>query len=117
MTMTRLSFALVTAAVVAATACGKSEKSAARARLATLCVQTAETMARDSQSADTDTFQQMLVNVTQACSSACDLGDGASCTTLERHLTKVCGVSQGICANLCELTSPSIKKYTCPLVK
>jgi hypothetical protein len=96
-----------------------SKKSSDRTRkLAALCVEASDQLGRNAGSADPDTFQMMLSNALMACSAACDGDDAASCTQLDGHVRKVCGVAPGMCASLCgSVKSPSLKRATCGFAK
>jgi hypothetical protein len=96
-------------------ACSDKEK---ENRLAKLCVETTDHLRRDSGTADAETFQMMLSNALQACSGGCDLGDDASCKSLDGHIAKICKVSAGVCTSLCEtVESKSLKKASCAFKK
>lgn len=101
---------------LAASACGKKDEKTAK--LAALCVDTSKSLEERSGSVDTDTFMQMLQNALTACSGACDGKHDASCQKLDAHLTKLCGVSEGISSSLCDAAKgPSLKKYACAKAK
>ena len=115
--MTKLGMFLTVVALAAAPACGK-KKDPSESKMAKLCVQASDQLARDAGKADADTFQMMLSNALQACSGGCDDGNQDSCKSLDSHIAKVCGVSPSMCEKLCtSVKSPSLKKSTCEFKK
>lgn len=103
---------LALSSLLALPACGKGNEK--QKKLAALCTSATEMLEKDTGSADTDTFMQMLQNALSACSGACDEKDDPSCKKLDEHLTKLCSVSIDMCDSLCgSVKSPSLKKYSC----
>jgi len=71
-------------------------------------------LSSDSTSSDPDSFMKLLSLTLEACSGACDREDAESCTALDKHLEKLCGVDSSFCTKMCSTAnSPSLKKATC----
>jgi hypothetical protein len=113
MAMQIVGMLVVSMALIAASACGKSGPD--KAKLAGLCTEATSQLANASGGdVDGDTFTLMLQNALTACSGACDAKDDASCTQLGSHLGTICGVSADVCTSLCgSAESPSLKKHSC----
>jgi hypothetical protein len=109
---------VVIASLCLVVACGGKKKDEEKKKLADLCVQATDMLQKDSGSASNDTFELMLQNALTACSQACDDEDQPSCTSLDGHIHKLCGVAPDICKKLCDsVKSPSLKKASCEFKK
>jgi hypothetical protein len=83
-------------------------------KLVSACKIGTDGLSSDSSSSDPDSFMKLLSLTLEACSGACDRDDAESCTALDKHLEKLCGVDSSICTKLCSTaSSPSLKKSTC----
>ena len=113
--MTKLAVLLaLVAATTAATGCKKGGGSADKAKYSALCVEADKQMSSSGSGVDPDTFQMQMSNVMQACALGCDAADDASCKTLDKAVTAICGVSPSICDQLCtSVKGDSLKKATC----
>jgi hypothetical protein len=110
--MTRITIVLLT--LLAMPACSK--KHGNTDKLAQLCVQAGDDLARAASSSDNDSFESLLGTTIEACSQACDGDDQPSCTHLETHLHKLCNVAGDVCEKLCSTAqSPSLKDTSCKL--
>lgn len=97
---------------------GCSKKKPEDSKMAKLCVQATDQLKRDASTADPETFQMMISNAFQACAGGCDDGNKDSCTSLDSHVAKLCGVSPSACEQLCgSVKSPALKKATCEFKK
>ncbi|MFO0590017.1 MAG: hypothetical protein U0441_20915 [Polyangiaceae bacterium] len=82
--------------------------------LSRLCDEATDMLREGRSGGDDETFKLMLQNALSACSSACDGQDQPSCRKLDDHLTKICGVSKGVCTSLCSTAeSPSLRDTSC----
>jgi hypothetical protein len=67
-----------------------------------------------SSSSSPESFMKLLALTLEACSEACDREDATSCTALDKHVDKICGVDGDLCKKLCTTSdSASLKKATC----
>jgi hypothetical protein len=80
---------------------------------AQLCAETTQTLSEHAPGADNG-WMELLAASIEVCAAACDGEDKPSCSRLDGHLTKVCGVSSDFCDKMCTTAeSPSLKKASC----
>jgi hypothetical protein len=82
-------------------ACSKKSGDDPKAKMAGFCTEAVHQLEITPSKSD-DTFRMQVSNVLDACSSACDRGDQASCTTLDTQVGKLCGRVRTLCEKLCE---------------